>query len=358
MIVKNESKIIKRCLDSVKSIVDTYVICDTGSTDDTKDVIKKIFNENSINGIILDHEWVNFGYNRSQLVQVANGKADYLLLVDADYVINIFNKNFKEKLCGNGYYLKWDGNLDYKNLKLINGHLNWKYFGPTHEYIKCIDNEYSKYELLDDISITEYYDGGNRLNKFKRDIQLLLNEISINPLDDDIPRYHFYLGRSYEDIGEYKLAMKHYQKRVDCGGWEEEVYFSMYKIGLCKIQLNYDFGSICETLLKSYNFRPSRLEAIYDLIKYCRCNDLQKVGYILGCGLLNKKYPKDDVLFIKKDIYDYKLKDEISICAFYAGEYKKSIELCEELLKSANVPKSHIPRISKNMKFSTEKIDI
>lgn len=40
MIVKNESKIIERCLNPTKSIVDFVSICDMGSTDDTPDIIK------------------------------------------------------------------------------------------------------------------------------------------------------------------------------------------------------------------------------------------------------------------------------------------------------------------------------
>ena len=39
MIVKNESKIIERLLTSVLSIIDTFCICDTGSTDNTIDII-------------------------------------------------------------------------------------------------------------------------------------------------------------------------------------------------------------------------------------------------------------------------------------------------------------------------------
>ena len=35
MIVKNEGKIITRLFNSVIDIIDTYCICDTGSTDNT-----------------------------------------------------------------------------------------------------------------------------------------------------------------------------------------------------------------------------------------------------------------------------------------------------------------------------------
>ena len=45
MIVKNESKIITRFFDSVSHIIDSYCICDTGSTDDTVKIIKPTENK-------------------------------------------------------------------------------------------------------------------------------------------------------------------------------------------------------------------------------------------------------------------------------------------------------------------------
>ena len=45
MIVKNESKIITRLLDSLLKIIDHYVIVDTGSTDNTIEVISNYFKD-------------------------------------------------------------------------------------------------------------------------------------------------------------------------------------------------------------------------------------------------------------------------------------------------------------------------
>lgn len=65
MIVKNEAPNIQRCLESVAKYIDYYVICDTGSTDNTKEIIKNFFDSKGIPGEILDHEWKHFGHNRS-----------------------------------------------------------------------------------------------------------------------------------------------------------------------------------------------------------------------------------------------------------------------------------------------------
>ena len=65
MIVKNESKIITRLFDSVLSIIDTYCICDTGSNDNTIDIIKEYFSKHNISGKIVFQEFKNFSQARN-----------------------------------------------------------------------------------------------------------------------------------------------------------------------------------------------------------------------------------------------------------------------------------------------------
>ena len=97
MIVKNESKIIKRLFDSVVSIIDTYCICDTGSTDNTIEIISKYFENKGIPGKIVIKPFVNFAYNRTFALNEANGMSDYVLLLDADMTIKV-NKFSKTDL--------------------------------------------------------------------------------------------------------------------------------------------------------------------------------------------------------------------------------------------------------------------
>ena len=65
MIVKNESKVILRLLSSVRQIIDTYCICDTGSTDNTVELIQNYFNQYNIQGKIISEPFQNFAFNRN-----------------------------------------------------------------------------------------------------------------------------------------------------------------------------------------------------------------------------------------------------------------------------------------------------
>lgn len=57
MIVKNETHIIRECLESVAPYIDYWVISDTGSTDGTQELITKFFEEKGIPGELHQDEW-------------------------------------------------------------------------------------------------------------------------------------------------------------------------------------------------------------------------------------------------------------------------------------------------------------
>jgi glycosyltransferase involved in cell wall biosynthesis len=89
MIVKNESKIITRLFDSVINIIDCYCICDTGSTDNTCDLIKTYFESKNIPGTIVNEPFKNFAHNRNFALKSCVGMSDYVLLMDADMILQI-----------------------------------------------------------------------------------------------------------------------------------------------------------------------------------------------------------------------------------------------------------------------------
>ena len=135
MIVRNESRIIKRLLTSVLPIIDTYVICDTGSTDDTPKIIKDFFDEHHIPGEVISEPFKNFGYNRTFALKAARNKATYALLLDADMIFKIEPDFNKQALTKDAYMIiQKGGGLNYYNTRLIRLDIDAKCVGPTHEY--------------------------------------------------------------------------------------------------------------------------------------------------------------------------------------------------------------------------------
>src|SRR5215813_6680732 len=65
MIVKNETKVIRHCLESTLPLVDYILVVDTGSTDGTQQMIRDFLAEHNVKGAIIDEPWRDFAYNRS-----------------------------------------------------------------------------------------------------------------------------------------------------------------------------------------------------------------------------------------------------------------------------------------------------
>jgi glycosyltransferase involved in cell wall biosynthesis len=352
MMVKNEAHIICRCLESVADHIDYWLVCDTGSTDGTQEIVKDFFQQKGIPGELHQHQWINYGENRSLTLQVAKKKADYLLLADADYVFHFQSVNFRENLKEPAYYyFNISDPLKYKMLKLLRADKEWRYVGVTHEYIECvtIPDLLHKVGTLDCFYVEEMNDGGNRADKFTNDIFLLRKALKADPSN---LRNIFYLARSYEDTCQYEKAIKFYQKRIAGGGWEEENYYSRFAICRCLIMLGKPFGEILEAAFDAYEYRPVRIESIYLLVNYCRESKKYHTGYLLGRCFVDFSIPQKDILFIHHDIYLWKLKDEVAVCAYWAGAYKESYDWNLELLNLAILPLEQKERIQKNFKFA------
>ena len=132
MMVCNEAHVIGRALRSIRDHIDFWVICDNGSTDAT---LPEIFNTLSgIPGQLHRTTWVNFGHNRQRTLRLAQGKADYILIMDADMVANV-HAPFKHKLCADAYQIRYEGASDYGQSMLVASRVPWTYVGVTHEYI-------------------------------------------------------------------------------------------------------------------------------------------------------------------------------------------------------------------------------
>ncbi len=357
MIVKNESKIIVRLLTSVLPLIDTYCICDTGSTDNTITIIKSFFDIHKISGCIISEPFRDFGYNRSFALKQCYGlpNADYLLLLDADMRLELPHsfsaEQFKKSLISDAYYMfQGSQHFFYKNVRILKNRENLSYWGVTHEYVNlpadCKIGEIPRTSIF----INDVGDGGSKTDKFVRDIRLLTQGLIDEPNNE---RYTFYLANSYRDAGQYQNAIDTYKKRIVLGGWKQEVWLSYYSIGTCYKNLN-DMPNAIFFWLEGFQYYPERIENLYEIVQHYRTighNFLAYKFYEIA-DYHRKTYPLTDHLFYQKDVYDYKLDYEFSIFGYYCNIPREQIlKSCMKVLNCSYTTDSIFNNVLKNYKF-------
>jgi tetratricopeptide (TPR) repeat protein len=357
MIVKNESKIIRRLFDSVLSIIDSYCICDTGSTDDTVKIITEYFNNKNIPGKVVTEPFKNFCHNRNFALQSCLGMSDYVLLLDADMIIEI--KKFNKELLNSAdsfYILQGNDSFYYQNMRIVKNNGLYKYIGVTHEYISTPSNNTILGFEKNDLFIRDFGDGGSKSDKFERDIRLLLDGIKDEPQNAD--RYHFYLANSYHDSGRFGEAINVYKKRIEFGGWKEEVWYSYYRIGLCYKNMG-KMDDAVKYWLEGYDYYPERLEGLYEIIHNCRITSKHKFGemiYNQAKKILDLNLKRDNYLFLHDDIYTSKIYYEYTVFAAYIGVTNINYEIIQVLNKSTD--ESEVNNMFQNMKFYKDVLNI
>lgn len=311
MIVKNESNIIERMFDSVIDFIDTYCICDTGSTDDTIQKIETYFNKRNIKGKLVVEEFKNFEYNRNFAIEQARDMADYILLMDADMLLT-YKPNFnKETFLKEKAYLILQGStaFNYYNFRLFHNDIAVKCVGYTHEYYDVKTNTIK----CDDLFIQDIGDGGCKENKYKRDIELLKLSIAENK---DLCRSNFYLANTYRESGNNEDAIKCYEYVLEHQTWQEELFMSCLYMGQCFKNIGEDERAVA-IWLYGYNVCPSRVETLYELIKFYKDNRNYELCLMFYKTAITIESPQDCILFIRRDIYDHLLHHEFVIFGYY-----------------------------------------
>lgn len=338
MIVKDESEVIKSTLENITSYVelDTYVICDTGSSDNTIQIIKDFFESKNIPGEVFQDEWKNFGYNRNLALNYAQGKSDYILIFDADDRIS-GNFNMPDLNADIFDFRFVENGLVYFRPLLIKNSGNFVWRGVVHEYLTPKSD--STRELIDgDYHIAAGHFGNrskNYFETFKKDLALLLNGYYSDKEDFDLkPRYSFYIANTYKAMCKYDESIEWYHKRIEHSGWIDEVTKSYEYIGECYENQGNDEKAIHYWLL-GYDFNPNRAECIYRAIAKLNKKGYYNLGYQLSKIAKQIKKP-EFVQFLDDYVYDYKLDFEIQVLAWHNQQYLEGYQSCKHVLRNSS----------------------
>lgn len=293
ILVKNEPNIGKTIQSAIKYVSKIF-ICDTGSTDNTIDIIKKICPD----VYLMKTKFENFSQARNELLDFADSHLtnnDYILLLDGDDVFvaeydfreNIFKHQFDIYLIDSVWTYHTGSKRTHKKTAIIKSNCDIRYENPVHEFINL---ENRKMISLQNVMITQFRSKENEKRLINRvssfDIPILLKELNCengdggdsyavvgDVINKNAPRNMFYLGNSYSTLKDYNSAIKWYKKRLKYNTNNDELYDTLLNLGNCYKKI----GKIDDALI-------TYLDA-YDMNEYS--GSLLKASYIL---MLKKRF--------------------------------------------------------------------
>lgn len=354
MIVKNEARVLPRCLETVKPFIDTWVIVDTGSTDGTQELIRRELA--GLPGSLYERPWKDFGHNRTEALQLARqSSADYAFVIDADEEFRAPAGFRWPVLTADSYQLlHGSGDNRFYLTQLMRLAMPWRYAGVLHEAATCEGARPP--ERIEGVMTYGHFDSArntNPLEKYRNDARVLEQALEREPKN---ARYRFYLAQSYRDSHQNPLAEDSYRKRADMGGWDEEVWSSLYQIGLLRERMNRPAAQIIEAHLEAFNNRPTRAEPLVSLARYFRIQNQWGSALAFSKAALGIRKP-NDILFLDGATYEWRARDEYAIAAYWTGQYEECLRVCDELLgPRCSLPDEQRERVQKNRKFSLDKL--
>jgi tetratricopeptide (TPR) repeat protein len=347
MIVKNESHIIEKTLENLCRYVafDAYYISDTGSTDNTMDLIRAFFKARGIPGEIEQVEWRDFGFNRTLALQMAFKKTDYLFIFDADDSIH-GNFVLPRELTHDAYQLKLGQSFVYLRTLIVNNRKRWRFVGVLHEYITCVDKEESSHAVQGD-----YYVESGRSGSRNQDPQKYIKDATVleHGYNEEIrnagsngngtgdralaERYAFYCAQSWMDAGPAHIesSIEWYERVLTQNNWSQEKYYS----ALCLGNLYYKKGdkyNAFKYYSKTIEYDEERIEGVAAMMEILRADGNHVIVNALYQKFKNYNRAPQNKLFLAMDKYEDVIEYNNSISAFYISDKRSGYDCCKTIL--------------------------
>lgn len=350
MIVKNEAPVIRRCLDTVMPFIDHWVIIDTGSQDGTQDIIREHLKD--IPGQLIERPWVDFAHNRSEALAAARDKADYVLVIDADETLESDPGFAMPPLGLDSYNLEVSyGGCVYMRKAIVHNRLPWRYEGVLHEYI-CCDAPHSE-GFVAGLRTIPHPDGARARdpNTYRHDALILERALISDPGN---ARNVFYLAQSYRDAGDHEMAVRNYKRRVELGGWAEEVWYSLYQLAALYERMQKPWPEVMEAYLAAFEFQADRAGPLYRIGMHYQAKGEYRTAHMFFAKAMQLKMPGPDRLFVETMVYQYLLPIEFAVACFYVGDHKTAIATNDALLRNPQLPVALVDQVTKNRRFSLD----
>nr|WP_233093121.1 glycosyltransferase [Paracoccus sp. IB05] len=342
MIVRDEAEVILETLENLLAHIDlaTWVIHDTGSRDNTPDLITDFFARAGIPGRLIHRPWESFGANRQYALADAQGLSDYVLFFDADSRFEgrlptlpvdadamMLNTRRGSTLYPSKLIVRNDGSFRWRGVV----HEGLYFQGRGEEHVRHVDGDYA---LINQSAGARSRDPST----YFRDARALVQAVETLPAEDQdlLPRYTFYCANSWRDAHAPQEAIPWYRKRIALGGWKDEVCLSWLGLGIELTKTGDQDGALL-AFLSGHETCPDRAECLYQAARMERMRGRPHLGLVYASEGRRCPMPDAGRLFVWRDVYRYWLTFELLLCLKDLGRLDEGANALRQM-RTARAP--------------------
>jgi tetratricopeptide (TPR) repeat protein len=314
--------------------MDRYTILDTGSTDNTIDIIKEVLKDKR--GELYEEPFINFRDSRNRLLDLAGDHCHFNIMLDDTYVLNGKVREFLDFARGDDVVSSYSLVLEdldtmYTSNRVTKPPLKLRYVNLVHEIIQSENNlnvsiPYEWGHIKDKNS--DYMTKRTKARK-QKDIDVLMGMLEENP---DEARTYYYIADSYICMKDWEKALKWFKKRAVMGGYPSEVQDSLYYIAVIKnFYLHHPWEECIEWYIKCYEFNPRRAESLYFIGDHYRKQGMKHTAFMY----LKKAYEiglPEIQMSVRKNIYNFHIPKDLAGLCYELGEYQLGEEAARKAL--------------------------
>jgi hypothetical protein len=338
IMVKNGGPQFEQMLLDNIPFFDRWTILDTGSTDETIDIINRVL-VGKKKGELYQEPFINFKESRNRCLDLAGDSCKFLTMLDDTYVIKGDLRGFLNEVRGDQMstsftlYINSD-DTTYGSNRVIKGHSGLRYIHRIHEVIT--DKNNVNIVIPREVSVIEDrrfdYMEKRTMDRKQLDLKLLFEEVDENPHD---PRAYYYLAQTYNLLEDYERAFFYFMKRAEYlnAGFVQERVDAMFEAArTANFKLNKPWAECEELYNKCYKADESRPEALYFIgIHYYLENNVKKAfGYFKKAFEIG--FPVHCQYSLKPTLSFHFLPKFLAKICYDLGEYDLGKEACELFL--------------------------
>ena len=342
IMVKNGGDQFETMLRENIHLIDNWTILDTGSTDNTIEIINRVL-VGKKKGNLYQEPFINFRDSRNRLLELAGTSCKYTLMLDDTYIIKGDLRKFLTETRGDQFsdsftlYIKSD-DVEYGSNRILKTNRKLKYWFKIHEVVQSENNNNVVIPINDAFIFDGRFDYMEKrtMERKELDLKLLYEELED---DHDNSRTHYYLGQTYNLLEQYEEAFKWFMERVNHkkeGFLQEKVDSAFEGARIANFKLNMSWDIVEELYNKAYELDNERPDALYFIgVNYYLKNNYHK-AYEYFKKSFEIGYPSHRQYSLKPTLSFHFLPKFLTKTCYTIGDYQLGEKASDFFIKYNN----------------------